>query len=148
MTDNKPKTISSMNSISSTGQLFTWSSPYDTWAQHSPLHTHIVSTPPSQIPPHTHGTWTDNHTTESFDPSFITIHDENGMAKTLSIVEVSRYYSEALEYRKIKRFARLFPMVRELLNELLIAIKVSDPYDEEELCKMEEELKEKNNQKD
>lgn len=81
------------------------------------------------------------------DSTHITIYDENGNLKRLGIAEVSRYYGEALEYRRIKRFARLFPMVRELLNELLVSIKLSDPYDDEELDRMEEELREQKKNK-
>lgn len=93
-------------------------------------------------------TWGDSiSTSTTTDITSITIHDENGNLKVLSIAEVSRYYAEALEYRKIKRFAKLFPMVKELLNELLVAMKLSDPYDEDELDRLEEELKESKKKK-
>ncbi|NJO62880.1 MAG: hypothetical protein HC836_33065 [Richelia sp. RM2_1_2] len=75
------------------------------------------------------------------EPTHITITDEDGKLLKLSIAEVSRYYAEAHEYRRIKRFARIFPMIREILNELLISIKLSDPLDDDELNRLEKEAK-------
>lgn len=84
-------------------------------------------------------TW-QHSTSEIFpDPDFIIIVDENGNQKKLGVAEVSRLFVEANEYRRIKRFAKIFPTVKSLLNELLVAIKLVDPLDEEELNRIERE---------
>lgn len=99
-----------------------------------------VGTPPYAIPS---PSWDWGQIEAAVNSTHIIIHDENGEPKKLSIAEVSRYYAEAVEYRKIKRFARLFPMIKELLNELLVAMKLSDPNDDEELNRLEEELRDR-----
>jgi len=148
--DEKIPTSNSSISSSGTGKWNnstiidgSWTGEFTTGGPWAGSHTY-----PSYPSTHTvPNTWIDSVTSTTTESTSITIHDENGSLKKLSIAEVSRYYAEALEYRKIKRFAKLFPMVKELLNELLVAMKLSDPLDDDELNRLEEELKESKKKK-
>jgi hypothetical protein len=124
---------------------YPWRKP--TTAADYPWHTDSSSAIPQHNKPHYPYRVPDSwdswkvETNSNSDPQHITITDENGCLKKLSIAEVSRYYAEALEYRRVRRFARIFPAVRDILNELFVAIKLHDPLDEKELDNLEKELK-------
>ena len=85
-------------------------------------------------------TVTDNTVySNGFNVDMVTITDEHGGKITLGPTEVSRLYADALEYRRILRFAKIFKDVKGLYREMLTLIKLVDPLDEDELQALEKE---------
>jgi len=77
----------------------------------------------------------------NFNVEAVSIKDENGEILTLGSTEVALLYTDAIEYRRIKRFAGVFSEVKNVYREMLTLMQLMDPLDEDELKQLEQEIK-------